>query len=392
MPISPGAKSWRPRYGTNSYGKKIKTFMPTGYRKLDQERVSRQSRLHHHHILLHSSAVWDMCCSGTACKIFTLAATLTTMIYTIIVWHFNASAENILASHFSQFENEQMVASIMHVPSSVFPKKVNNIDGHGSTRGARESGCIISEFSGDATQLTFPNCPLYAIPDGLVSFHSVTLLDFSNNRIASIPESLSSRESKLWPPNVQVIFMSNNSLTHCESTVFLYAKSLRVLSLKTNALTEFDARWLPSSLEQLILTDNSINRLMLPSNSLRKLMLTRNRLSSVPFTAAKATSLELVRLSQNQLTSIPDFVFQLSHLSWFAIASNPIISPAFCGKRPIFVSITELNIMKSAVGSGASGNVHLGTFQGKRVAVKLFKSDSADGTFEVSHEIYFTVN
>jgi Leucine-rich repeat (LRR) protein len=156
-------------------------------------------------------------------------------------------------------------------------------------------------------------------------------------------------------------------------------QNLRVLSLRGNRLTTLSSKNLPSaSMVWLILTNNKIATIdpnVRELVHLRKLMLSHNRLTSIPLEIGECKNLELIRLANNEInTPLPGEFLTLPKLAWISLAGNPILR---CPPT------TEKIIPKSSVsydesiilGRGASGTVFLGTYEGREVAVKVFKQE-----------------
>lgn len=57
---------------------------------------------------------------------------------------------------------------------------------------------------------------------------------------------------------------------------------------------------------------------------MQKLMLTGNELTELPAGFEKLENLELLRLSDNLLTKVPECLFAMKKLAWVALGGNPI--------------------------------------------------------------------
>eukprot|EP00962_Isochrysis_galbana_P012972 scaffold3694_cov104-Isochrysis_galbana.AAC.4 len=88
-------------------------------------------------------------------------------------------------------------------------------------------------------------------------------------------------------------------------------------------------------------------------------MLANNRLTALPEEMRACQCLELVRLSDNRLTKLPDgLLIGLPKLAWVALAGNPCVTAARPGVAlPPEIAISELE-MKEEIGRGAGGTVH----------------------------------
>ena len=145
-------------------------------------------------------------------------------------------------------------------------------------------------------------------------------------------------------------------------------------------LTRLPAESLPPALRWLTLTDNRIAALpeaLGGCRALQKLMLAGNHLRDLPESLAEAPSLELLRLSANRLEDLPPWLPALPRLAWLAWAGNPLDRrPAPAAPEVPWASLDPGPLM----GEGASGRVHQALWNGRPVALKLFKgSMTSDG-------------
>jgi serine/threonine protein kinase len=101
---------------------------------------------------------------------------------------------------------------------------------------------------------------------------------------------------------------------------------------------------------------------------------------------AHCRKLGLLRLSSNNLTSLPTWLFSLPELSFLSFAGNPC-APSF-EDNPILDDITWSSLsVQHLLGEGASGIISKGTWKpptnkkDKEVAIKLFKGEvTSDGS------------
>ena len=109
-------------------------------------------------------------------------------------------------------------------------------------------------------------------------------------------------------------------------------------------------------------------------------MLSGNRLTSLPKSMAQCHNLELLRIAVNHFTSLPSFLLALPKLSWLAYSGNP-----FCSKHPDCdtplkeIAWEDLEVQE-ILGEGASGLISKAIYEGKEVAIKVFKGEiTSDG-------------
>lgn len=133
--------------------------------------------------------------------------------------------------------------------------------------------------------------------------------------------------------------------------------------------------------------------------NLRKCMLAGNKLSNLPTEMSRCTELELLRIAANRLTALPDWIFELPRLAWFAYAGNPLESTAAESNLHLLAPRSDLVLIPyrdlelgECIGEGASGYVHKASWTQQAphasegaavpvaVAVKLFKGETtSDG-------------
>ncbi|KAL7527413.1 hypothetical protein ACHAXR_001950, partial [Thalassiosira sp. AJA248-18] len=202
-------------------------------------------------------------------------------------------------------------------------------------------------------------------------FTSLHKLDLNNNSLTDLPEEMGVLSS------LDILFLSGNKFESIPPVIGKL-KSLRVLSLRDNLLQELSSSHLPvSSLIWLIATNNNIATI--DSNIgqlklLRKLMLSHNEIESVPVELGECKDLELVRLANNKLKSMPKEVLTLPKLAWVSLSGNPMSKLHKNVEKVIEES--EIEMQSKTLGKGASGTVYQAKYNGKDVAVKIFKEKS----------------
>ena len=165
--------------------------------------------------------------------------------------------------------------------------------------------------------------------------------------------------------------------------------NLTRLGLKSNGIRIVHGKSLPPNIEHLILTDNNITHIdhdafVRLGKSCRKLMLSHNKLRTFgnDIDCSMLQNIELLRLSNNHLTSLSKSLYLLPKLSWITISGNPNLKGTDIPKISNIPILSQQDIVLNEdkiLGRGASGKVVLGKWDDKNVAVKIFHGVTSDG-------------
>ncbi|MBA1420641.1 MAG: serine/threonine-protein kinase [Epsilonproteobacteria bacterium] len=228
-------------------------------------------------------------------------------------------------------------------------------------------------------------CGLTEFPLELLDLaDTLEVLDMTDNKLSALPENFSNFKK------LKILFLSNNNFTELP-TVLAKCPKLSTIGFRNNQIETVAQNAIPSSTRWLILTDNHIKTLpdsMGDLPLLQKCMLSGNKLTSLPQSMSKCHNLELLRIAVNKLTTLPAFLLSLPKLSWLAYSGNP-----FCSKHPnCDVPLKELAWetleIKEVLGEGASGLISKAIYDGKEVAIKVFKGEiTSDGLPEEEMDI-----
>lgn len=224
---------------------------------------------------------------------------------------------------------------------------------------------------------------LRSLPSEVFDFaETLELLNLTQNELHDLPTTLG-RLGRL-----RILFASQNRLDHVPEVVGECAE-LDMVGFKANRIERVSGAALPVKLRWLILTDNRIDKL--PDElgrrpRLQKLMLSGNQLKELPESLAACGNLEMVRMAANDFQQLPHWLLELPKLTWLAMTGNPcapVLQSVAGGLREVDWRELELGVQ---LGEGASGWVYRARWQGREVAVKLFKGAvTSDGLPE--HEM-----
>ncbi|MCA8830649.1 leucine-rich repeat-containing protein kinase family protein [Hymenobacter pini] len=201
---------------------------------------------------------------------------------------------------------------------------------------------------------------------------TLEILNLTGNALRELPADLP-RLRKL-----RILFCSENQFTEVPA-VLGQCLELEMIGFKANQIHTLHGEALPPRLRWLILTDNQLKSLppeIGRCQQLQKLMLAGNQLRELPRELGQCQNLELLRLSANRLPGLPDWLLQLPRLTWLAYAGNPFAEAAeeaALAHSPIReINWNEIEL-QHVLGEGASGVISQASWQGRSVAVKLFK-------------------
>jgi Leucine-rich repeat (LRR) protein len=142
---------------------------------------------------------------------------------------------------------------------------------------------------------------LTKLPNSITQLPRLEKLNASDNQISEFPEGMEELQS------LRTLVFSHNQLRHVP--VLFQLTQLTALNLTRNQIETVPAA-LPSSLKEVRLAGNKITRisgelLMNLSPSIRHLDISYNELEELPVQIGQLTALEVLYLSENQLTALP---------------------------------------------------------------------------------------
>ncbi len=237
--------------------------------------------------------------------------------------------------------------------------------------GAAVENTLAALRAGDlagATRLDLSGADLTQVPPEVLALaDTLEVLDLSRTAICALPHDFS-RLTRL-----KVLFASGAPFPALPE-VLGDLPALSQVGFRGCGIEEIPGQALPPALRWLTLTDNRIETLPAALGerpALRKLMLSGNRLSALPESLGQARNLELLRIAANRFEAPPAWLADLPALAWLAWAGNP-----FDAHHPVQaaapVAWSDLSVGR-ALGRGASGDVFEADWNGRPIALKLFR-------------------
>jgi len=245
------------------------------------------------------------------------------------------------------------------------------------------------------TRLDLSGCAIDRLPDEIATCASLEFLSLGKNPLSTLPETF----HRLV--NLRILFFLGCHFTEVPRVIGRLP-SLYMLSFKANRLESVPEGSIPKSVCWLILSDNNLTKLprcVGECVGMRKLLLAGNQLTNegLPNTMSSMRDLELVRLADNKLDTVPEWLLTHPKLAWIALAANPCTDPFASEARRRAASDDEsfdvpevtwesLEVSENApaLGKGASGEVFAslrGGVGNGRAAVKVYShaAKTSDG-------------
>jgi hypothetical protein len=203
-------------------------------------------------------------------------------------------------------------------------------------------------------------------PEILGLADTLEMLDLARNALATLPPGFARLR------RLRILFCSGTPFPRLPP-VLGDLPALAQIGFRGCGLREIPPESLPPALRWLTLTDNRITELppaLGQRPALQKLMLAGNHLHALPACLEAAPALELLRLSANCFEALPPWLPELPRLAWLAWAGNPLDRAPAPSAPDIPWAALDSGAM---LGEGASGRVHRAQWNGRPVALKLFK-------------------
>ena len=230
-------------------------------------------------------------------------------------------------------------------------------------------------------ELSLRNCGLTELPAAIGQCASFKKARFRRQRPHGPADDLAKCT------RLEILFVLGSRRMTSVPKVLAQMTSLTRLGTQEQRPHHVTWRLLPPHLIHAIFTDNQITTIDEEAwrkfSSIRKLMLANNKLTS--FTGGSnpsknLASLELVRLANNDLQSLPDEVLRAPRLAWVALAGNPRLVGFGQLASALETTMARIDFSDAvALGKGASGSVRSASYRGTPCAVKELLETSSDG-------------
>jgi hypothetical protein len=220
------------------------------------------------------------------------------------------------------------------------------------------------------------SCELKQFPEELFQLtDTLEVLDLSGNQLSSLPKDFT-RFKKL-----KIAFFSDNLFTEFPEVLGACA-ALQMIGFKANKIAHVPENSIPVGTRWLILTNNCIEQLphsIGKCNRLQKVMFAGNNLTHLPDEMQHCQNIELLRISANNISELPVWLFSLPRLSWLAYAANPCCRAIADTSNLKHIRWEDIQL-EEQLGEGASGFIYKASVNNEAVAVKVFKGEvTSDG-------------
>jgi internalin A len=174
-------------------------------------------------------------------------------------------------------------------------------------------------LSANLETLYLSNNRLASLPESLRELTSLRTLFLSNNTFSALPESVRGMTS------LENLYVSNNQIAMLPEWLGQFA-ALKHLHASNNCLTALPiSLWQLTSLQTLALDNNQLTEL--PESlgqlaGLRQLSLGSNQLTVLPQSTGRLTELQMLWLQSNQLNSLPESLRELVKLELISLQGN----------------------------------------------------------------------
>ncbi|AZR72907.1 hypothetical protein BBF96_05585 [Anoxybacter fermentans] len=147
--------------------------------------------------------------------------------------------------------------------------------------------------------------------------------------------------------NLQEVNLSNNQINNVDDLVWLAGKSLTVLNLGGNLISDIQKLSKLTTLEKLMLNNNNISDISALSllTNLKELDLCGNQITSIS-ALDKLKNLEKLNLSNNQISDITELVWQYDNLKELDLSNNQINNLL---PLTTLISLEKLNLSNNSI-------------------------------------------
>lgn len=206
---------------------------------------------------------------------------------------------------------------------TITPSPLNNI-----SIGYFEDLALAYQYKEQVKHLNLQNQNLGILPNKVLEFSQLEILDISNNQISSLPNELVNLK------NIKELFINKNNLGEFP-LIITQLSGLKVLNLGYNPINVLPKEIANLTLlEKLVIEAMPLSFVLNPEigklDQLKELYILASHVTQLPFDFSNLKNLEVLCLNNNQLQSIDPSVYTLNNLNYLSFGQNKInqISPA----------------------------------------------------------------
>ena len=305
------------------------------------------------------------------------------------LWHVRLNSNSLRTLPFSLFASSSLkLLDLSNNQLSHLPEAIGGAQALVELHAGGNALSKVCESLGDLANLEVLDLrknQIAALPEKFGNLEKLSQLNLSNNELQSVPACIR-RLTALMDLN-----MSANQIWLIESDALVHLKSLVILDLSRNSLTDFSSVPKSPDLEELNLNYNQLKALRCLSNApnLVDLNLHDNQFTSFPEMVCELKNLQTLNIFNNDLNQVDPRLALMDKLSSLNIRNNPLkyMKPAVrmldaqAIKKHLLTRLPQEEQQTKAV----KHQVHPTLHPGKKVAMKDTATRKIEALFD-SHD------